>query len=227
MPVLVNCPQCDRKLRVPDELLGKMVKCPTCGTTFTSEEAGEPPLEEEAPAPRRPRPVEESYEEAPPRRPPERRQDDEEEEYDDEAPRQRRRRRSRSAAADMVSGPATGLLVSGILTCLLGALLLVINLAGVGMGAGVQQPGAGGPNPQLVQMLSGTMGAIMNLISIGLGILVIVGSQKMKNLESYGLALTASILTVIPCFTCCLWGLPLGIWALVVISKEEVKAAFQ
>ena len=34
MPTLVNCPSCERKLRVPDELLGQKVKCPSCATTF-------------------------------------------------------------------------------------------------------------------------------------------------------------------------------------------------
>src|SRR5437764_749206 len=52
MAEIVNCPQCDRKLRVPDELLGKKVKCPTCGETFTAEvaEPSPPP----PPEPRRP-----------------------------------------------------------------------------------------------------------------------------------------------------------------------------
>jgi predicted Zn finger-like uncharacterized protein len=36
MPEFINCPQCERKLRVPDDLLGRSVKCPTCGTTFTA-----------------------------------------------------------------------------------------------------------------------------------------------------------------------------------------------
>jgi predicted Zn finger-like uncharacterized protein len=31
-----ECPSCSRKVRVPDELLGKMVKCPTCGHTFAA-----------------------------------------------------------------------------------------------------------------------------------------------------------------------------------------------
>jgi predicted Zn finger-like uncharacterized protein len=35
MPEIVSCPQCQRQLRVPDELLGHSVKCPSCGTTFT------------------------------------------------------------------------------------------------------------------------------------------------------------------------------------------------
>ena len=39
--------------------------------------------------------------------------------------------------------------------------------------------------------------------------------------------MTASILAVVPCVSpCCLVGLPIGIWALVVLSKPEVKSQF-
>src|SRR5262245_54635042 len=41
MPLVVDCPSCQRKLRVPDELLGKRVQCPTCSMTF---EAAEPAI---------------------------------------------------------------------------------------------------------------------------------------------------------------------------------------
>jgi len=34
MPTTVDCPACRRKLRVPDRLRGKQVKCPECGDTF-------------------------------------------------------------------------------------------------------------------------------------------------------------------------------------------------
>src|SRR6516162_2882391 len=34
MATIVDCPSCQRKLRVPDDLLGKKVKCPTCSGTF-------------------------------------------------------------------------------------------------------------------------------------------------------------------------------------------------
>jgi hypothetical protein len=37
MAEIISCPQCARKLRAPDDLLGRPVKCPTCGTTFTAE----------------------------------------------------------------------------------------------------------------------------------------------------------------------------------------------
>jgi hypothetical protein len=40
MPEIISCPDCERKLRVPDHLLGKKVKCPGCGTMFTGKAAG-------------------------------------------------------------------------------------------------------------------------------------------------------------------------------------------
>jgi len=32
----IPCPNCQRELRVPDQLIGKLVKCPACSTTFTA-----------------------------------------------------------------------------------------------------------------------------------------------------------------------------------------------
>jgi predicted Zn finger-like uncharacterized protein len=40
---LVSCPECQRKLRVPDGLVGKLVKCPTCGQTFTADPVAQAP----------------------------------------------------------------------------------------------------------------------------------------------------------------------------------------
>src|SRR5205807_2768052 len=39
--MITDCPSCSRKLRVPDDLLGKQVKCPTCGHTFQANAAAE------------------------------------------------------------------------------------------------------------------------------------------------------------------------------------------
>jgi hypothetical protein len=38
MSTLIDCPSCERKLRVPAEFLGKSVRCPSCGETFRSPE---------------------------------------------------------------------------------------------------------------------------------------------------------------------------------------------
>jgi predicted Zn finger-like uncharacterized protein len=47
MPTSIECPSCNRKLKVPDNLLGKKVKCPTCGNAFTAAEEPPPPIEDE------------------------------------------------------------------------------------------------------------------------------------------------------------------------------------
>jgi hypothetical protein len=49
MPTIVDCPACQRKLRLPDEFAGKQVQCPTCRHTFQSDSA--PPVAVAAPAP--------------------------------------------------------------------------------------------------------------------------------------------------------------------------------
>jgi hypothetical protein len=50
----------------------------------------------------------------------------------------------------------------------------------------------------------------------------------MISLRNYGLAMTSAVLTVIPCVTpCCLLGQAAGIWALVVLMNNDVRAAFR
>jgi predicted Zn finger-like uncharacterized protein len=58
MPVIVSCPECGTKLRVPDTAVGKRVKCSKCATAFVAE----PPAEDagvQAAPPERPAPPEE------------------------------------------------------------------------------------------------------------------------------------------------------------------------
>src|SRR5581483_3479093 len=45
MPIVITCPECRRKAKVPESALGKTVRCPGCGATFpaTAEDAGPPP----------------------------------------------------------------------------------------------------------------------------------------------------------------------------------------
>ena len=47
MPQITSCPECSKQLRVPDELIGKKVKCPGCATMFIAESDDQE--EEEAP----------------------------------------------------------------------------------------------------------------------------------------------------------------------------------
>jgi predicted Zn finger-like uncharacterized protein len=103
MPTVIHCPSCERKLRVPEQLLGKKVKCPSCGTLFKGTAADGPPPEDEAEGPPPPsersrvragsaparRRESEDDEDFPGRR---RRRDDRDEDDDEDFPSRRRRR---------------------------------------------------------------------------------------------------------------------------------------
>ena len=59
MQEIINCPSCQRKLQVPDSLLGQDVQCPTCGATFVASwnnPAPPPPGPSTAPPPYHPPP---------------------------------------------------------------------------------------------------------------------------------------------------------------------------
>jgi len=127
-----------------------------------------------------------------------------------------------SAGAEQVNGPAIGLIVVAILGVILQIISLIFNLAGASFLASSQMPREAWAN-----MFSGTIGVVSGIIGILVSGLILVGAMKMKKLESYGLAMAVSIIAMIPCFSpCCLIGLPIGIWAVVVLSKPEVKSAF-
>ena len=88
MPEITQCPECERKLNVPDGQLGSAVRCPACGATFTAERY----------APPQRRAVEPEPEPEPPPRPRDyddrgsgrRRYDDRDDYRDDDYPRRRR-----------------------------------------------------------------------------------------------------------------------------------------
>jgi predicted Zn finger-like uncharacterized protein len=51
MPEIVTCPNCSRKLRVPDNLLGKTVKCPECKQAFAAQAESAPAENDQADEP--------------------------------------------------------------------------------------------------------------------------------------------------------------------------------
>ncbi len=114
----------------------------------------------------------------------------------------------------MVKGPAIGLLVVGILNWVLIPLALLILLPNVLRFAS----GLTFPPPGLVAIL-------FALTPLVLCSFIIFGALKMMRREAYGVAIAASILAIIVC-PGNLVGLPAGIWALVVLGRREVRAAF-
>ncbi len=61
-------------------------------------------------------------------------------------------------------------------------------------------------------------------------ILTLVGAATMLRLRAYALSVIGAVAAAIPCISCsacCGLGEGIGIWALVVLMNEEVKAAFR
>lgn len=126
-----------------------------------------------------------------------------------------------SEAMKTVGGPATGLMVTAGLGAVAQVVGILINLLGIGGGA------AEGGDEAAAAMLSGGLGIVMGLVAIAFSVFIWIGAGKMKRLESYGMCMGAAIVAMIPCISpCCLIGLPIGIWALIVLNKPEVKEAF-
>jgi hypothetical protein len=63
---------------------------------------------------------------------------------------------------------------------------------------------------------------------LAVNVVTLIGAIQMLRWRSYGFAMTAAVLSVIPCLSGCYCvGIPFGIWSLVVLSKPEVKQAFR
>jgi hypothetical protein len=73
-----------------------------------------------------------------------------------------------------------------------------------------------------------TVLGIIGILFFSLASAVAIWSgYNMLRLRNYGLALAGSMALVPGSCTCCLLGLPAGIWSLAVLIKPEVRAAFQ
>lgn len=125
--------------------------------------------------------------------------------------------------SQQVSGPAIGLLVTGII----GAVFSVAALISISIGTGLGTLWDYDFAEKYVNLYQGAAGMGSSLVGILVAAFIIYAALKMKDLTQYGLAMAASILAMIPCISpCCLVGLPIGIWSLVILTKPEVKAAF-
>jgi tRNA A-37 threonylcarbamoyl transferase component Bud32 len=117
----------------------------------------------------------------------------------------------------IITAPAVVLMVAGLWKTFYGiiGLLAVSGIVG-GLGSFL---GLGS--------LLGLLGAVaipkVILFTIVPGCLIAFGGYQMLQRRSYAWAMGAAILAIV---ACSLLGLPAGIWALIVLSREDVKAAF-
>ena len=130
----------------------------------------------------------------------------------------------RNKAINSVKGPAIGLMVTGGM----GVMYSCLILAGATFtfGGGMLIADKSGQYPQL--MMQGGLGIVQGAIGLACSIVILLGALKMMKLESYGFAMASAIIAMAPCLSpCCCVGLPIGIWALVMLCNAEVKSSFQ
>lgn len=129
-----------------------------------------------------------------------------------------------SAAAARVSGPAIFLILVGILDILVA--FLMIGYTFTDFYAEAMAPLTSMPNSPYTPESMKIIQVVQSLLGVAIGGFVIFGGLQMKGLKSHGLAMAGAIAAMLPCAGCCWLGIPAGIWALVVLSKPEVKAGF-
>ncbi|MGB2908340.1 MAG: hypothetical protein WBB73_14655 [Candidatus Aminicenantaceae bacterium] len=128
-------------------------------------------------------------------------------------------------ARQQVSGPSLGLLITGIV----GGVFTLLTIMGAGLGSlahyadrwADEMPGW---YDELFEGVFAMGGAFVGLL---VAAFIIYAALKMKDLQQWSLAVAASILAMFPCISpCCVIGLPVGIWCLVILMKPEVKDSF-
>lgn len=130
----------------------------------------------------------------------------------------------RERALSMVKGPAICLMIYACLT---------VGVAMLGLLGGFNQqnyremPGLDPKMAEMMEKFQGPINLISSLIILVVAAVIFYGAWRMKDLKSYGMAVTASIMAFLPCSCpCCFLGMAFGVWALVVLNNPEVKAHF-
>ena len=117
-----------------------------------------------------------------------------------------------------MSAPAIGLMAAGGLSAVFTVLWMLIFA--IGGTAVIADPEARDALPGLGVMLG------FGLLKLVLDLLTLYAGWQMRQLRSWGLCMAGSIAAMLPCSACCILGLPMGIWALIVLIDNEVKLAF-
>lgn len=120
--------------------------------------------------------------------------------------------------AARVSAPAIGLMLTGGLSIL--TTLALMAIMAVGGAATIA-------DPELRDALPGIgVSMALSIVALILEAAIVYAGVQMRKLQSWGLSLTGAILAMLPCLPCCLLGLPIGIWAVIVLIDDDVKRAF-
>lgn len=203
------CPGCQAKLVVAASDLGLDVECPYCLTNYRATKSDNKA---------RTQTVRKSDRA-------ETRKRDEDEEYDDdfeidEKKQRRKYRRKLEKAESVVSGPAIGLMIVGALGIIYGLLAIVAYFL-------VDNAKKRANLPDESTRIGYDIGYFIgSFLPIFWGIIVFIAGYKFKTLSSRMSVILGTVCAFLPCNLCCLLGIPFGIWAWMVLIREDVKEGF-
>jgi serine/threonine protein kinase len=108
--------------------------------------------------------------------------------------------------------PAIGLMISGAVNFLFLALVLVLNFWAMEWVGTRAEPGM-----LVVDVMT---------VATVVGAIIMLGGWQMLKLRSYGWAVACSVLALVPLSAGFMLGVPMGIWALIVLNRSDVQQAF-
>lgn len=127
---------------------------------------------------------------------------------------------------ERLRAPATALIIAASLNAMIGLLALLGGLVRLsGLSGSEQLPSDEAERIGYVSSTVITYG--ISLLSLLLAPLIIYGAVQMMHGKKYKMARVAAIVAINPFTSCCfLVSIPMGIWAMILLGKPEIKAVF-
>jgi predicted Zn finger-like uncharacterized protein len=149
--------------------------------------------------------------------------DDDLEEGFESARQKRRETESYENAKRRLMAPAICLIVIGTIGLVIDGFRIVVLIVQLATAGAAAMAGPFGD-----KMIMAAVAVMSLTASILWGALVLYGGVQMLRMRRFGMALTGCIIAMLPCFDgCCIFGLPIAIWGLVVMFDETVRRHFQ
>ena len=206
MSLSVHCPECHTPLEVDEKHRDWKVRCPQCRHEFRPLDAASAPGAFEGVA-----------------------------DGEEPAPRQRRRRRRRDddsgdpeAGEREIVRPASALELTAWISLLL-ILAISVLLVILGIVQGNQPPPQQQPKEDPPELFI-FMGVCLGIFSVPYFIAIAYGARKARNLSSQSWGVAAGVMSVAAIVLVGICGLPIiipGIWLIVALNNDDVKAAFK
>jgi hypothetical protein len=126
-------------------------------------------------------------------------------------------------------GPGISLMIVGGLGLLGMGGYFILTLIGLALDPSLTTPPPAADEAERIGFYVGLYGTLGGMaISALLQIFVILGGVNFVRQKGRGMAMAACVLSLIPCLSsCCIFGMPFGIWGLMVLADPNVKHAMQ